>query len=61
METVVTQRWYPTLRAAGVTERDCRLLAGAFAYPGFRLDPAPGDDPDTVPAARPGRRRRKSQ
>jgi serine/threonine-protein kinase HipA len=31
----VRSTWYPTLRAAGVTERDCALVSRAFVYPGF--------------------------
>jgi len=37
MEAQVKARWYPTARAAGVSESDCERIAGAFAYPGFRL------------------------
>jgi len=36
METRVRTTWHEVARAAGVSERDCRLIAGAFAYPGFR-------------------------
>jgi len=36
MEQRVRDTWYDVLRAAGVSERDCDLLKGAFAYPGFR-------------------------
>ncbi|MET0919047.1 MAG: type II toxin-antitoxin system HipA family toxin [Burkholderiales bacterium] len=35
MEDRVRGLWYPTARAAGVTQRDCDRIAGAFAYPGF--------------------------
>lgn len=35
MREQVRASWYATSRAAGVTERDCRRIAGAFAYPGF--------------------------
>lgn len=31
----VHARWYSTMRAAGVSEKDCELLKGAFVYPGF--------------------------
>lgn len=27
--------WYSTMRAAGVSERDCEILKDAFVYPGF--------------------------
>ena len=37
VEAVVKASWYPTLRAHGVSEQDCTMLSGAFAYPGFRL------------------------
>lgn len=38
MEQTVRSRWYDVARAQGVTEKDCDKIAGAFAYPGFRLD-----------------------
>ena len=37
MEDQVRSTWYETARRAGVTERDCAKIAGAFVYPGFRL------------------------
>lgn len=60
VEAVVTSQWYASLRAAGVTDRDCQVLAGAFAYPGFRLAP----DTDMAPAGRaapPSKRRRPAR
>ena len=39
MEAQVKARWYPTARAAGVSETDCERIASAFVYPGFRLAP----------------------
>jgi serine/threonine-protein kinase HipA len=39
MEAQVKASWYATARAAGVSEADCERIAGAFAYPGFRLPP----------------------
>ena len=36
MEARVRDSWYDVMRAAGVSERDCDLLKGAFVYPGFR-------------------------
>ena len=36
MEAQVRASWYATARAAGVSERDCEKIAGAFAYQGFR-------------------------
>ncbi len=37
MEQRIASTWYETARGAGVTERDCEKIAGAFVYPGFRL------------------------
>ncbi|MFN0062660.1 MAG: type II toxin-antitoxin system HipA family toxin [Myxococcaceae bacterium] len=37
IEAQVRAKWYPTARAAGVSERDCTAISGAFCYPGFRL------------------------
>jgi len=37
METIVKQRWYELVRREGVTEQDCKRIASAFAYEGFRL------------------------
>ncbi len=31
----VSTGWYNTMRAAGVSMRDCEILKGAFVYPGF--------------------------
>ncbi|HEV2364899.1 MAG TPA: HipA domain-containing protein [Caulobacteraceae bacterium] len=36
MEACVHGRWYEVARAAGVSDRDCGLIAGAFVHPGFR-------------------------
>jgi len=36
MEHSVRDRWYEIARGAGVSERDCGLISGAFVYPGFR-------------------------
>jgi len=38
MKDRVQNTWYEVARATGVSERDCGLIAGAFAYPGFDLD-----------------------
>jgi serine/threonine-protein kinase HipA len=35
MENQVRSTWYPTARAAGVSERDCEKIKYAFNYPGF--------------------------
>ena len=37
MEATVKQRWYELARREGVTEQDCKRIASAFAYDGFRL------------------------
>jgi hypothetical protein len=39
IEARVRSSWYPVARSAGVSERDCETLKGAFAYPGFRAPP----------------------
>jgi serine/threonine-protein kinase HipA len=36
MEAQVRGSWYAIARTAGVSERDCKEIASAFAYPGFR-------------------------
>jgi serine/threonine-protein kinase HipA len=36
METVQT-RWHPVMRAHGVTEKDCEMLARSFCYAGFEF------------------------
>ena len=36
MEERVVVSWYDIARAQGVSVRDCDLIRGAFAYPGFR-------------------------
>lgn len=38
MEERVRAGWYATARSAGVSERDCEVIARAFAYRGFRED-----------------------
>ena len=40
MEAQIRSGWYATARAAGVAEHDCKKIAPAFAYPGFRQQPA---------------------
>ena len=37
MEDQVRTRWYAVARGVGVTERDCAIIARAFAYEGLRL------------------------
>lgn len=39
MEGQVRNNWYGIARKAGVSEANCMMLGGAFAYPGFRYDP----------------------
>lgn len=41
MEARVRAAWYHSARAQGVSEADCERISGAFAYPGFRLEPQP--------------------
>jgi serine/threonine-protein kinase HipA len=38
MKDRVKGTWYETARTAGVSEKDCERIAGAFAYPGFDLE-----------------------
>ena len=38
MEDQVRNTWYEVARAAGVSEKDCERIQGAFAYPGFDLE-----------------------
>ena len=42
MEQKVKQTWYDICRREGLSEKDCGMISGAFAYPGFRM-------PITVP------------
>ena len=37
MEDQIRNTWYEVARGEGVSEQDCKQIAGAFAYPGFRL------------------------
>ena len=37
MKETVRTRWRPVMRAHGVTEKDCELLARSFCYDGFEL------------------------
>ncbi len=37
MEEQIARSWYETARRAGVPEKDCDAINGAFVYPGFRL------------------------
>ncbi len=37
MEKQIKATWYETARRAGVSEKDCDTIKGAFVYPGFRL------------------------
>ncbi len=37
MEQQVRSTWYEVVRGEGVSEQDCKQIAGAFVYPGFRL------------------------
>jgi len=35
MEAQVRDTWFSTARSVGMSERDCKQIAGAFVYPGF--------------------------
>ncbi len=37
MKGTVQARWHPVMRAHGVTEKDCEMLARSFCYSGFEL------------------------
>ena len=37
MENFIKNNWYAIARAEGVSEADCKKIAVAFVYPGFRL------------------------
>ncbi|VAW80488.1 HIPA PROTEIN [hydrothermal vent metagenome] len=38
MENQIVGTWYEVSRGEGVSEHDCKQIAGAFAYPGFRSE-----------------------
>jgi len=40
MEQRIKKTWRDVCRREGVSERDCEIISGAFAYPGFRLTPS---------------------
>jgi serine/threonine-protein kinase HipA len=44
MKGIVQTRWHPVMRALGVTEKDCEMLARSFCYAGFEL-PASTEPP----------------
>jgi serine/threonine-protein kinase HipA len=44
MMEIVQTRWHPVMRAHGVTEKDCEMLARSFCYAGFEL-PASTEPP----------------
>jgi serine/threonine-protein kinase HipA len=31
----ISEKWYSTARAVGLSEKDCRIIESAFVYPGF--------------------------
>jgi serine/threonine-protein kinase HipA len=37
MMEIVQTRWHPVMRAHGVTEKDCEMLARSFCYAGFEF------------------------
>ena len=40
MRDRVSGTWYEVARSAGVSEKDCERISGAFVYPGFDLNHA---------------------
>lgn len=38
VEAKVRDEWYRVARRVGLTERDCRAIAGVFCCPGFRIE-----------------------
>ena len=42
MENQINSTWYEVARGEGVSGRDCKQIAGAFAYPGFRRSTVAG-------------------
>jgi serine/threonine-protein kinase HipA len=42
MKGIVQTRWQPVMRAHGVTEKDCEMLARSFCYSGFELPASTG-------------------
>jgi serine/threonine-protein kinase HipA len=38
MKTYIEGTWYEVARSAGVSEKDCERISGAFAYPGFDIE-----------------------
>jgi serine/threonine-protein kinase HipA len=59
MIETINSSWYATARQAGVSERDCELIRGAFVYEGFRYDLTDPniatDDAEGLPSTRPSR------
>jgi serine/threonine-protein kinase HipA len=57
MIETINSSWYATARQAGVSERDCELIRGAFVYKGFGYDLTEAniatDDAEELPSARP--------
>jgi len=57
MIETIKSSWYATARQAGVSERDCELIRGAFVYEGFGYDLTDPniatDDAKELPYARP--------
>lgn len=56
MIETINASWYATSRQAGVSERDCELIRGAFVYQGFEYDltdpTIATDGPEDVPPPR---------
>jgi serine/threonine-protein kinase HipA len=57
MIETINSSWYASARQAGVSERDCELIRGAFVYEGFGYDLTDPniatDDAEELPYARP--------
>jgi serine/threonine-protein kinase HipA len=57
MIETINSSWYATTRQAGVSERDCELIRGAFVYEGFGYDLTDpniaADDAEELPSTRP--------
>ena len=57
MIKTINSSWYATVRQAGVSQRDCELIRGAFVYEGFGYDLTDPnirtDDAEELPYARP--------
>jgi serine/threonine-protein kinase HipA len=57
MIETINSSWYATARQAGISERDCELIRGAFVYEGFGYELSEANiatgDAEELPSARP--------